>query len=87
MVRKLFYLPVIVLVVFICLIRCASSISSVQEMSFTITDLKVQHTVEPLAIEDQHPVFSVVINTIKTQGIPSRWVPYGSENRSFIEIK
>ncbi|MBN2028816.1 family 78 glycoside hydrolase catalytic domain [bacterium] len=54
---KLFYCLVIVSFV-LTMSRCASSTAGAQEMSFTITDLKVQHTIEPLAIEDEHPVFS-----------------------------
>ena len=55
---KLISSVIVMSVISIHLIQCASSTAGAQELSFTITDLKVQHTIEPLAIEDQHPVFS-----------------------------
>ena len=41
----------------ICVVGCMSQITGAANADFTINNLRVQHNVQPLAIEDEKPVF------------------------------
>ncbi len=54
--KFLFYIGSIVIVTW--MIRCASLMTGAADSSFMITNLRIQHSMIPLAVEDEKPVFS-----------------------------